>query len=310
MVRVLSFVFVLLTVSGIRLAHADETDNFTCRSRLIADSLHVLDAIVNTRIELGVARANARWLSGACDEACFTREIQRTIGATHLRWTGIPQAALERWIADRRDVDRCHVKFRESIYGARHYNQPWLFPFTGRIIFIADSIRLDGTMVGLDKISHFIREGLAHWKAVQQGLSIGESMQRELGPARRHFGWTEYGLKGWSLTGVLSYADLAAGYWGFRFWTDVSALDSPDSFVSRDPRSGRFLVRRSFSFAQYVNDAWDESVNCSTFHPELAREVSAALATRRLACPATGASTLASLPDAQLYVNPFTGKSE
>ena len=57
--------------------------------------------------------------------------------------------------------------FGETIYGARLYNQPWLFPFLGRIILVSDSVRLSDRIVGLDKINHFIREGLAHWRDVQ-----------------------------------------------------------------------------------------------------------------------------------------------
>ena len=292
-------------------AFADETDNFTCRLRVLRDSLGPLDAIMNARIQTTLARVNLR--RERCDEACLARELQADVGGAYRHpLTGIPHSRFERWIGERTDVDRCRVEFGSSIYGARPYNQPWLFPFTGRIILIADSIRVDGHLIGIDKINHFIREGLSHWKAAREpGASIDRVMRNELGSPGRQFRWNEYGLKGWSLTGVLAYSDLAASYSGYRFWSDLSSIGRPSSLVAVEPASGRFVARRPFSFAEYVNDAWDESVNCSEFQPGLARQVASALVKRTMTCPAAGAASLSGLPDGNLYVNPkqLTGGS-
>jgi hypothetical protein len=194
-------------------APADETDNFSCRGRLSSDSLAVLDAWVNARIQDALERAGRRG-AGRCDEACLVRELQREIGGSAPHpFTLVPHARFERWIGRQPLVERCSLPFGETIYGARPYNQPWLFPFLGRIILVADSILLSGRVVGLDKINHFVREGLANWRAHgERGEEIASILARELDPARRGFRWTEYGLKGLSLTGVLSYADVAAGY--------------------------------------------------------------------------------------------------
>ena len=126
----------------------------------------------------------------------------------------------------------------------------------------------------------------------------------ELGPPRRQFSWTEWGLKGMSLTGVLAYADLAAGYFGYRFWTDLLAFDRPESFIRYDSATSRYTKGQPVSLAAYVNQAWDESINCSTFDSKLTPEVAAALARRAMTCATSYQSTLATLPDARLYVNP------
>lgn len=293
-------VFVALPVS----AFADETDNFTCRLRVLRDSLGALDAIMNARIQATLAQVNAR--RDRCDERCLVQQLQTDIGGTYLHpLTGIPHSRFESWIGERRDVDRCRVSFGESIYGARPYNQPWLFPFTGRIILLADSIRVAGHLIGIDKINHFIREGLTHWKAVQRpGGDIAAVMVKELGPPGRQFRWNEYGLKGWSLTGVLAYGDLAASYSGYRFWRDISSVGGTGSYIQADGATGNFVQGQAVSFADYVNDAWDEGVNCSEFQPALAKQVASALAKRTMTCPAAGASSLSDLPDSSLYVNP------
>jgi hypothetical protein len=291
-------------LGGVRPAFADETDNFTCRLRVLRDSLGALDAIMNARIQAALAQVNAR--RERCDERCLARQLESDIGGTYLNpLTGVPHSRFERWIGERRDVDRCRVAFGESIYGARPYNQPWLFPFTGRIILLADSIRVAGHLIGVDKINHFIREGLAHWQSVQRpGGDIASVMAKELGPPGRQLRWNEYGLKGWSLTGVLAYSDLAASYSGYGFWKDISSVGAAGSFIDLNRETGRFTQRREFSFAAYVNDAWDEGVNCSVFQPTLAKEVASALQKRSMTCPMSSDRLLADLPNARLYVNP------
>jgi hypothetical protein len=285
-------------------AVADETDNFTCRVRLLADAQVTLDGWVNARIAEAVGRANAR--GGRCGEACLFSELERAVGGSVLHpLTWIPHARLARWAGNHPDVDRCRLKFRESIYGARPYHQPWLLPFTGRIILLADSIRLSGRVVGLDKVNHFVREGLAHWRSVtRDGRDIAVVLERELGASRSRFRFTEHGLKGLSLTGVVAYADLAASYSGFTFWSDLLSIGRPESYVAYDEGARRYRQTRVFTFADHVSDAWDEAINCSAFDATLGRQVAVALGRRSLPCPAGDSRSLGALPRAELYVNP------
>ena len=223
---------------------ADETDNFTCRSRPMRDALEQLDALMNARIREAVARANHR--AGArCDAACLERvavdELRDAIGSSYRPLPSlIPHSRFMQSVSDLPDLDRCHLRFNETIYGARSYNRPWMYPFHRRIIFVADSIRLANRIVGLDKMNHFIREGLVHWRAVnEKGGTIASDIARELGSPTKHIAWTEQGLKGMALTGVLAYADLAASYSGFRFWSDLLAVGTPQAFVELDRASVR-----------------------------------------------------------------------
>jgi hypothetical protein len=287
-------------------ARAEESDNFTCRARLTKDSVAALDGWVNARIRDAIADANRRLAGSGCDAACLYAELRGSVGASYPNpLTMIPHSRLSGWVDDQKDLDRCHLKFSDTIYGAKSYNQAWLYPVHGRIIFVADSLRLAGRTVGVDKLDHFIREGLDHWKFLQENHGdIAASIAREMGPAKKQFSWTEYGLKGMSLTGVLAYADIAAGYFGYRFWDDALSLGKPASYVAFDAATHRYSQQRTFTFADYVNDAWDESLNPSTFDEKLGKEVEAALKVRSMTSPLGTCQPLAKLPDAALYVNP------
>ncbi len=284
--------------------HADETDNFTCRTRVLMDALPVMDRLMRDRIEDALARAN-RPGGAPCDAACLGRHLQAVVGANDRHpLTGIPHAIVARDVARHPDVDRCHLAFRDSIYGARPYHRPWLLPFTGRVIWLADSIRVAGHVVGIDKINHFLREGLAHWRAERSGADVAAIMTRELGRPGRRWRMTEYGLKGRALTGVLAYADLAASYGGLGFWRDLLSIDDADAYIRFDARAGRFVQQRPFTWAAYVNDAWDEAINCSAMQPALWKDVRPALDRLALRCPVFDCRFLSALPDAGLYVNP------
>lgn len=283
-------------------ALADEADNFTCRARLTSDSGPMLDGWINGQIQEALVRANQR--KPNCAD-CPIRELQKAIGTSRPeRLTFVPHARFEQWVRAQPGINRCHLRFGETIYGSRAYNLPWLLPFNRRIIFVADSIRLYDHVIGIDKLSHFIREGLEHWQNIRHGRNLEDLIQKEFGSPGWQLGWNEHGLKGMSLTGVVSYADIAAGYSGFRFWTDLLSIDGPGSFVAYDAASGRFVQNRPVTLGAYVNDAWDEAVNYSVFDPALDREVAGALERRSMTRDVANCRALASLPDAQLYVNP------
>src|SRR4029450_10188697 len=76
---IISVVFLNFTVAA--RSFANETDNFTCRSRPLEDSIGAVDALVNAKIYEAVARANAR---GACDASCLVRALQKSVGANVL----------------------------------------------------------------------------------------------------------------------------------------------------------------------------------------------------------------------------------
>jgi hypothetical protein len=82
------------------------------------------------------------------------------------------------------------------------------------------------------------------------------------------------------------------------------SLGRPESYVVYDSAARRYTQTRVFTFADYVNDAWDEAINCSTFDPTLTRQVAAALGRRSAGCPAGDWQSLGALPRAELYVNP------
>ena len=109
-------------------------------------------------------------------------------------------------------------------------------------------------------------------------------------------------MYGMETTGVRSFGDLAANFGGMGFYRDL--LYGPNPFLRCI--GGRYSRVRAFDWADYVNSAWDEAINCSEFGPGLRSTVTRNLATRGVTCPVavTECEGLAALPCSSHYVSP------
>lgn len=119
---------------------------------------------------------------------------------------------------------------------------------------ICSNINVNGTRIGTDKLGHFFDEGyslftIARWnrKNVQDALKYGMSL--------------EDGIYGAPMTSIKSYADLVANYEGFLFWTNLVDNNNPYFICDKN----KWVQVRKFDWREYINDAWDEVVNCSSF---------------------------------------------
>jgi hypothetical protein len=70
-------------------------------------------------------------------------------------------------------------------------------------------------------------------------------------------------LKSWGLesAGVYEYGDIAANVQGYIFWSNLTTGPAP-YFVCRNQR---WAQAREFSWGPYIDDGWDEAINCSDF---------------------------------------------
>ena len=246
--------------------------------RLTRDSLAVLDC-VGERADPGGARAR---------EPARSRALRRGMSRPGTAEDGWRQRAPPLDLHPTlpiRAVDR-HAASDRSLpprLQGDHLRRPPLQPALALPLPGPDHPRgrlvlLSGRVVGLDKINHFIREGLAHWRAVHERREdIASVLGRELDPARARL----------ALDGVWPQGDVADRRGRLRrrrrrllgvHVLERPAVDWTGAVIRRARCNGRTLrAGASFTFADYVTDAWDEAINVSDFHPTLGREVEAAL---------------------------------
>jgi hypothetical protein len=139
-------------------------------------------------------------------------------------------------------------------------------------------------------------QGLDYFKRVQvDGADLDHVLRFEHG---------EDGIWGLGATGVKSFSDMATNYAGYRFWS--SLYQGAEPYV-RCEEDRRWVKGRSFTWADYVTDAWDEAINCSEMVPSLSARVQQNTAKLGLACPIDPLRcfALSRLEKAEFYVNPF-----
>jgi len=226
-----------------QLCGAYETDQFSHRLEPIADSTELLDERVNRSIETSVADWN-----GPRKDWKFVNAIYHDIGGHH--WVD----KIERWAMDSDQVERLQPSRRESIY----QGHPFWATRVAAVFGVGPTIKLNGQLIGSDKMGHFLSQGR---KFYRRYMRSGDESK-----AAEHSAYTERAIFGQMTTGVYSNADLVANYEGYRFYRSLFEDDivaGKQAIVAWE--DGRWIVQRSFTWADHVNEYWDEALNVNHY---------------------------------------------
>lgn len=123
--------------------------------------------------------------------------------------------------------------------------------------FLSPLFNVDGNFIGADKFSHFFNEGFNYYKKVNW-------QDQTLQDAFAYGEWMENGLWGKLSMGVYSYADLAANYSGYLFFSELSQGERP--FFKC--QNNTWIKVRNFTFMDFVDPSWDERINCNGFRTQ------------------------------------------
>jgi hypothetical protein len=123
------------------------------------------------------------------------------------------------------------------------------------------NVLISGHQVGLDKVGHFFENGYDLYLA-QMKMGLREALQLSRDE--------EEGTWGLWFNGVKSYGDMSANYDGMRFWQWLlDGINGNAPAISC--KNGVYTLTQEFHIENYVTDAWDEAINCSTFTDEVAK---------------------------------------
>jgi hypothetical protein len=234
----------LLAAAPVR---AYETDQFSNRLQPIADSTVLLNREVNTAL----AEVIEEW-RGPKDEREFANAIYRKLGGVH--WVD----QIERWAMKSPEVAKLDTPRHDSIY-AHH---PFSATRVTGLIGVGSTIRVNGQLIGTDKLGHFISQGRKFWWRWLRFEDEGE--------AAAHSAYTERAIFGQMTTGDYSNADLVANYEGHRFYRSLFENDiTPGKPAIVRWRDGGWVLQREFDWSDHVNAYWDEALNPNHFDERL-----------------------------------------
>jgi hypothetical protein len=233
----------LALLTGAPICSAYETDQFSNRLEPIEDAMPLLDAKVNQTIE----KVASQW-KGPRDDWKFITAIYHDIGGHH--WVD----KIERWAMKSPEIEHLQSSRRESIYQGHPF---WATRVAG-IFGVGPTIKINDQLIGSDKMGHFLSQGRKFYRRYTR--SELESQAAE------HSAYTERALFGQMTTGVYSNADLVANYEGFLFYRSLFEDDIiPGKKAILSWQENNWVIVRSFTWADHVNEYWDEALNINHY---------------------------------------------
>jgi hypothetical protein len=222
---------------------AYETDQFSNRLEPIKDSTELLDGRVNLSIETAIAQ----W-TGPRNDMKVVMAIYHDIGGHH--WVD----KIERWVMDSDEVERLQPSRRRSIY----QGHPFWATRVAAIFGVGPTIKVNEVLIGSDKLGHFISQGKKFYRRYMKSLDAAK--------AAEHSAYTERALFGQMTTGSYSNADLVANYEGFLFYLSLFEDEIvPGKKAILAWKEDHWVIQRSFTWADHVNEYWDEALNINHY---------------------------------------------
>jgi len=228
---------------------AYETDQYSNRLRPVADSADELNRVTNEAL----ADVVGAW-RGPLDRGRFAYRVYVKLGG--LYWVD----RIERYAMKSESVDKLPQHRHRSVFSgapiwATRVN--WAFG-------IGDTIRVGDSLLGTDKLGHFISQGYKYYRSHLAGWSE----EKIAGRGRFNERW----LFGQLTTSVYSNADLVANWEGYRFFRSLfeDGIVAGKPAIVRETAAG-LEIQRSFDWRDHVNDFWDEALNPSFLSPSLAK---------------------------------------
>ncbi|CAG36811.1 hypothetical protein [Desulfotalea psychrophila] len=272
---------VLISTFVFQTSFASEIDSVTPRDLELDNSLVSINKIFNQRIQEGIQKANARLddtdnLEGDefCDEEILYTELRKAIFQSFTASWGFKGYALDQQLRSLLTSKSYSLALEDSIYRDISYIEG----FSLNLKKLSDVVNINGHLIGLDKVVLFFGEGWQYFELTEKGNNIDQALS-----------WgeeQEAGKFGYTTTGIFSSADLVANFNGWRFWNKVLNKDN-------DPLKGWFAAlfnrpyvtcdiqvissiksrktvkawesNTRFDLADYIDGAWDEGNNCSSY---------------------------------------------
>ena len=267
---------------------AAEIDSVSTRELPLEDIRSELNRLLNKRIQQGIQRANqptssftdpedliSSEIRNYCDEDLLYTELRKAIFQSFTASWGLKGYDLDRQLREQLAGKSYSTALEDSIYRDISYLEGFSLNLKG----LSDVAKVNGTLIGLDKLGHFFAEG---W----QYFEISNEVDRSITDAMLWGQQKERGLFGFTTTGVFSYADLATNLDGWRFWNKI-LLKQSDPLKSLPARIleqpyvrceiqildsiqklqlvRAWEIQSDFDIADYVNPAWDEGINCNLY---------------------------------------------
>jgi hypothetical protein len=268
---------------NVGLLHAFETDQYNLPPVPLADIGDEVSEYVEENVQKAISKINAeiilrqRCLEGSSSSHCDSREDDRArleflrsndavaLAVFKLLGDGIiPFTRSQTWINShkfRAQPARYKTSYRQSIFV--------LIPTD--YLTISPTVDLYGSSFGTDKIAHIFQQGYTYYKIRSRALGAGKSEAEAIKKAVKWGRIAERTYYGTLVGGVFSNADLAANFFGMRFYEgltkdlQIGGVQRPAAVILKNgiwelnPKEPLQLLK------PFISDHLNEALNPSIF---------------------------------------------
>jgi hypothetical protein len=240
-----------------------EVDSFTNRYLPIKDSLPELNHTANKMLVEAINIANDE---ADDDDSCNEKKLYKEL---RKKFRNHISDEFSNYVIASDEIERIEVGFWGSIYRDILWYEAFVPGVVARLVYdpTAGLLKANGEMIGTDKFEHFLGSGFLYFKKKYlKNLGTREAM--DIGVS------AETGYMGAVSTGVMAYADLSANFNGMRFWNHM--LQKDDDILGEQYNAGpyiscvdkKWVQVKGIDWANYIDAAFDEGINCSKFRSE------------------------------------------
>jgi len=273
-----------------------EIDSVTPRKLKLDNSLTMINAIFNQRMQEAIQKANAPQyyiidneedfidseVVESCDEDVLYTELRKAIFQSYTASWGLKGYDLDLQLRSLLGRQSYALSLNDSIYRDIDYIEG----FSLNLKELSDVVNINGYLIGLDKMGHFFAEGWQYFELTQyEDYTIDQALA--WGKAQ------EAGKFGYSTTGIFSFADLVANFNGWRFWNKVLLKENDPlkgvianffnrPYITCDIQiiasiKNRKIVKAweynsRFDLSDYIDGVWDEGNNCNSYEDPVIEE--------------------------------------
>ncbi|MFT6071440.1 MAG: hypothetical protein ACJAT2_001619 [Bacteriovoracaceae bacterium] len=248
----------LLALSLSATVMASEVDSFTGRFSPLEDSLVKVNIKANELLQKGVELANLE--NKGCDEKVLYKVLRK-------RFRNKYTDEFSNWAYQTEELERIRTTVKESIYQDWKWYQAPVPGGWARVVNdpSASMLKVNGVFIGDDKFEHFLGSGFAYFKK-------NYLKKKGIAAALKHGFKAETGYMGATTTGVMAYGDLTANFNGMRFWNHMLQKNedilgqNKGPYITCENNAWVRVDKNPIDFSNYIDDAFDEGINCSAFN--------------------------------------------
>ncbi len=241
-------------------AMSAEVDQFTRNNEVLSDSSELLNVKANLAVVNSIQSANQ--LGKGCSEKDLYKEL-RGYFANHLKGKLVID------ILSNPSIEKRNIQLKESIF------QDWsawdgvglgITIISKKGVTMSEVMRVGDYEMGVDKLEHMFGQGFSYFeKNYHKGKGEMAALKRGILLERTLLGGPKF------INGVFSYGDLSANFNGMRFWNHMLQLHvdvlGPEFNIGPyiTCENNLWVKAKEIDFKNYIDDSFDESINCSKF---------------------------------------------